>query len=579
MQTNFQFSRKKDLFLIVLLSVFFLTQNTLHSQVKVANDLNLGTPSHPSAILDVVSTSKGMLPPRMTTSQRNGIAAPAEGLMIYNTTEDCLNEYMSGVWKTYCDLRFNTSCNCVEYLKNNGLSTQVWIPIGTEDWRILGNAGTNPAINFLGTTDNQALAIRTNNTLKWRFEPKGTINFVNTGNSVFIGTLAGANDNLTTNNNTFVGFNTGRDNTNGSLNTAVGANSLLNNTTGWRNTAIGVNALRTGTTSQYNTAVGYDALPNITTGESNISMGYLSMTSCTDCNSNTAIGVQAMQSLVLGNYNVALGRNSCSGNGPGTITNFSDVVGIGRNTFLNKDSGNNSVAVGYAACFFEVTGSHNTGIGSSALSNNTSGQYNSALGYNSGRFPTNSSNFTNTSALGYASNVNASNKIRFGNTNVTVIEGQVAYSWPSDGRFKSNIQENVPGLDFVMGLRPVTYKFDTKKFDEFLYKEAPDSVKAEVIGVQDYSASQQITHTGFVAQEIESLVNELGYDFDGLNVPKTEHQNYSVSYSTFVVPLVKAVQEQQVIIDDLKKKEADTQAKFDELQQKIEALEKLIREK
>lgn len=47
------------------------------------------TPS-PSAILDLQSTAKGLLPPRMTTAQRNAIASPAVGLIIYNTDEQSL---------------------------------------------------------------------------------------------------------------------------------------------------------------------------------------------------------------------------------------------------------------------------------------------------------------------------------------------------------------------------------------------------------------------------------------------------------------------------------------------------------
>jgi uncharacterized protein (TIGR02145 family) len=50
-----------------------------------------------SAMLDVSSTSKGFLPPRMTTAQRNAISDPAEGLVIYNTDEKSLNLYV-GTW-------------------------------------------------------------------------------------------------------------------------------------------------------------------------------------------------------------------------------------------------------------------------------------------------------------------------------------------------------------------------------------------------------------------------------------------------------------------------------------------------
>ena len=53
-----------------------------------------------SAALDVTSTSKGFLPPRMTTAQRNAISSPALGLMIYCT--DCgvgeIGVYSNGEW-------------------------------------------------------------------------------------------------------------------------------------------------------------------------------------------------------------------------------------------------------------------------------------------------------------------------------------------------------------------------------------------------------------------------------------------------------------------------------------------------
>lgn len=46
-----------------------------------------------SAIVELSSTTKGFLPPRMTTTQRNAISSPAAGLMIYNTTTNKLNVY------------------------------------------------------------------------------------------------------------------------------------------------------------------------------------------------------------------------------------------------------------------------------------------------------------------------------------------------------------------------------------------------------------------------------------------------------------------------------------------------------
>jgi uncharacterized protein (TIGR02145 family) len=55
-----------------------------------------------SAILDVKSTTKGFLPPRMTTAERDAITTPATGLMIYNTTTNCLNTYAGVGWNETC---------------------------------------------------------------------------------------------------------------------------------------------------------------------------------------------------------------------------------------------------------------------------------------------------------------------------------------------------------------------------------------------------------------------------------------------------------------------------------------------
>ena len=54
----------------------------------------------PSAILDVSSTTQGALMPRMTTIQRDAITTPATGLLIFNTTTNCLEMYVSGSWNT-----------------------------------------------------------------------------------------------------------------------------------------------------------------------------------------------------------------------------------------------------------------------------------------------------------------------------------------------------------------------------------------------------------------------------------------------------------------------------------------------
>lgn len=53
-----------------------------------------------SAILNLISTTKGALLPRMTTSQKNAISSPAEGLQVYDTTLHKMCVYTGSTWET-----------------------------------------------------------------------------------------------------------------------------------------------------------------------------------------------------------------------------------------------------------------------------------------------------------------------------------------------------------------------------------------------------------------------------------------------------------------------------------------------
>jgi hypothetical protein len=59
--------------------------------------------------------------------------------------------------------------------------------------------------------------------------------------------------------------------------------------------------------------------------------------------------------------------------------------------------------------------------------------------------------------------------------------------------------------------------------------------------------------SGFAAQEVEAAATASGYDFSGVDKPKNANDFYGLRYSDFVVPLVKAVQEQQQQMEEMKK--------------------------
>ncbi len=119
----------------------------------------------------------------------------------------------------------------------------------------------------------------------------------------------------------------------------------------------------------------------------------------------------------------------------------------------------------------------------------------------------------------------------------------------SDGPFKKNITEDVPGLAFITKLRPVTYTLDIESLDKASGVTEPASAEQG----KAKAAAMIEKHTGFVAQEVEKAAKDLNYDFGGVDKPKNDKDMYGLGYAEFVVPLVKAVQEQQQQIEEQQK--------------------------
>ncbi|WP_400193789.1 beta strand repeat-containing protein [Hymenobacter sp. B81] len=73
----------------------------VNGNAAVSGSVGIGTTTpNSSAALDVSSTSKGLLPPRLSTTQRDAIAGPAAGLVIYNTTTNRLNTWNGTSWES-----------------------------------------------------------------------------------------------------------------------------------------------------------------------------------------------------------------------------------------------------------------------------------------------------------------------------------------------------------------------------------------------------------------------------------------------------------------------------------------------
>ncbi len=73
---------------------------------------------------------------------------------------------------------------------------------------------------------------------------------------------------------------------------------------------------------------------------------------------------------------------------------------------------------------------------------------------------------------------------------------------------------------------------------------------------------------------MDVAAQKTGYSFSGVNKPKSENGLYSLRYAEFVVPLVKAVQEQQVQISDQQKLIESMKKELEEMKKEIELIKK-----
>jgi hypothetical protein len=350
--------------------------------------------------------------------------------------------------------------------------------------------------------------------------------------------------------NTAVGSGALEFNSTGELNSAFGYDALKNNTTGSRNTATGVNALVDNTTGNGNTATGFSALLRNTTGSNNTATGQYSLALNTTGYDNTALGESALYPNTTGYRNTAVGQGALKNNstgyensalGEGTLAN--NTTGDYNSAFgresLHNSNGDNNTAVGWRAGF--NTGSNNTAIGWQA--GYTAGNNNTAVGA-SADF---AANVTGATAIGYDAKANgnnstaigngavaAANTIRLGNSTVSSIGGQVAWTTASDSRIKKNIVNSTYGLATVLKLRPVEYNL----------------------------TSNDLKQVGFIAQEVQKLVPEVVTGKEG---DLSKGEILGITYANLVPVLTKAIQEQQKQIEDQNAKIAAQQKQIEEL--------------
>src|SRR5215472_5847733 len=307
----------------------------------------------------------------------------------------------------------------------------------------------------------------------------------------------------------------------------------------------------------------------------------------TDGNGNTAGGNSALNSplsppspgpLITGHYNSAFGYFALNSNS-GNISGDNNSA-FGASALISNTTGSNNSAFGVSALFRNNMGNTNTAIGSGALYNNTTGIANVAIGVNSGvsnttgirntfigpnasAFAPNAGSFTNGTALGNSATLFASNSIVLGNNQIRAIYANVTtITAISDRRRKKDIKalDADLGLDFIEKLQPVSYRFNN---------------------------GDETERYGFIAQDLEQALpaslhetierSEPEHGLALIERQNDEDRTYRVSYGELTAPMVKAIQQQQQEIQQLRRTLAAVEQQISGLKTENEALRHAIK--
>ncbi|MBI2269522.1 MAG: hypothetical protein HYU69_04095 [Bacteroidetes bacterium] len=230
-------------------------------------------------------------------------------------------------------------------------------------WNIMGNTGSSPNLNFIGTTDDKDLVFKRFNIRAGFLDATNTAfgvgSFVNiSGNSnIAIGHRALSSPLFSANSCTAVGKDALLNNTTGTDNTAIGRNSMRYNTTGLDNAAIGKDALGVNSTGSFNTACGEDALSNNDSGNNNSAIGNISLNWNIVGNNNSAVGFEALFNSN-GDFNTGIG----SGAGKNLTTGLRNIM-VGANTIAPSATANDQLNIGntiYGNCLTKNIGINTT---------------------------------------------------------------------------------------------------------------------------------------------------------------------------------------------------------------------------
>jgi len=458
----------------------------------------------------------------------------------------------------------------------------------------IGNTSPGGALDVTGTT-----VLR--NTLNLSQTTGSSVGVINLGGSPFVHACCSSSVS-----NTFVGVNAGNFSTSGvGHNTAAGFKALFANTTGAENTAAGYFALAANLNGSSNTAFGHEALTSNTSGFNNTATGFSALISNGSGHDNTAIGDSVLNFNTTGSFNTAVGETALGGNSTGS---FNTALGYGASVSLGNLT--NATAIGEGAVVGEsnalVLGCTSisscqaggldpsatpplVGIGTSTpgavLEVDGSNQLDvfvkapeSGVGAGLDFFTTGTNGLQWEILDTGATSAQGPNKLNVRNVNTgndiltilanglvgieTVIPdntltvngsadkpGGGSWGTYSDGRLKTVAGTYDAGLDAILKLTPVRYR----------YKEQ------NAMGIKD---SQE--HVGFVAQEVEKVIPEA--------VSRNSRGYLLVNNDPILWTMLNAIKQQQAQIEALTRSVQEKDAQIHKLALETQELQNLQRQ-
>lgn len=249
-------------------------------------------------------------------------------------------------------------------------------------------------------------------------------------------------------------------------------------------------------------------------GNANVAIGH----QCRAQSSSVSIGFDIGKTGMNGTYNVLIGRSTATG-----LTSGGGDIVIGGNAAQQLTTGNNNTIVGVSSGANQTTQSNNTIFGYTSNCRDTLGTTRS----NCGIFGDN-----------IGSVLTGDNEIQIGKSTTTVYT--YASATRSDARDKINIRDTELGLNFINSLKPKQYRWNYR--DDYRITDEDGNV---VQLPNDGTHARTRFHNGFIAQDIQLLIEETGVDFAGLQHGMVGGGTdvYHLNYSELIAPLVKAVQE------------------------------------